>query len=304
MLRLDDVAMRYGDGPEVLHELNLTLGPGEFVYLMGPTGAGKSSLIRLLGLLQMPSQGGLTLFGRNVAGLSRDQRSALRRRIGIVFQEPRLLDHLSAYDNVALPLRINRAREDQVEGFVPELLTWFGLGAMVDVKPPNLSMGQRQLIAVARAVVIRPGLLLCDEPTSNLDSKLAGRLIHLITQLGKLGTTVVLATHNDDLVKRYQHPILRLADGRLKGRLPAPATRAAAEVTGRPRDEPAPPQPPSGPDRPAGQMMMPEPRDAVVGPPTPAAQTSHESCSTQVATTAETIVKARCLREAPSTSCV
>ena len=229
MLRLDNVAMRYGGGPEVLHELNLSLDRGEFVFLMGPTGAGKSSLLRLLGLLHMPARGEYTLFERNVASLARDELTAARRRIGIVFQDARLLDHLSAYDNVALPLRINGAEDGQIGGFVMEMLAWLGLSAAVDVKPPNLSMGQRQLIAVARAVIIRPNLLLCDEPTSNLDSKLARRLMHLFTQLRKLGTTVVLATHSDELVERYRHPVLRIADGQLRGPLPAPAALAAAE---------------------------------------------------------------------------
>jgi cell division transport system ATP-binding protein len=185
--------------------------------------------LRLLGLLQMPSRGELTLFERNVASLGRDELTASRRRIGLVFQDARLLDHLSAYDNVALPLRINGGEDEQIGGFVTEMLAWLGLSAAVDVKPPNLSMGQRQLIAVARAVIIRPNLLLCDEPTSNLDTKLARRLMHLFTQLRKLGTTVVLATHSDDLVDRYRHPVLRLADGQLRGPLPAPAALAAAE---------------------------------------------------------------------------
>ena len=110
MLRLDNVAMRYAGGVEVLHELNLSLARGELVYLMGPTGAGKSSLLRLLGLLQMPCRGELILFGRNVAQLTRDEQSACRRRIGMVFQDVRLLEHLSAYDNVALPLRLQGAQ--------------------------------------------------------------------------------------------------------------------------------------------------------------------------------------------------
>jgi cell division transport system ATP-binding protein len=229
MLRLDQVAMRYGDGPEVLHDLNLALPRGDFVFLMGPTGAGKTSLLRLLGLAQMPSRGRFTLFGREVAGLQRDELTALRRRIGTVFQDGRLLDHLSAFDNVALPLRINGGQDDQIGGFVSEMLAWLGLSAAIDAKPPTLSMGQRQLIAIARAVIIRPNLLLCDEPTSNLDNKLARRLMHLFTQLRKLGTTVVLATHSEDLVERYPHPVLRIAEGRVKGPLAAPAAMAAAE---------------------------------------------------------------------------
>jgi cell division transport system ATP-binding protein len=229
MLRLDQVAMRYGDGPEVLHDLNLGLPRGDFVFLMGPTGAGKTSLLRLLGLAQMPSRGRFTLFGREVLSLPRDELTALRRRIGMVFQDVRLLDHLSAFDNVALPLRISGGQDDQIGGFVSEMLAWLGLSAAIDAKPPTLSMGQRQLIAIARAVIIRPNLLLCDEPTSNLDNKLARRLMHLFTQLRKLGTTVVLSTHSEDLVERYPHPVLRIAEGRLKGPVPAPAAMAAAE---------------------------------------------------------------------------
>lgn len=229
MLRLDHVAMRYGDGPEVLRELNLALPRGDFVFLMGPTGAGKTSLLRLLGLLQMPSQGAFTLFGRDVSTLKRDDLTALRRRIGMVFQDVRLLDHLSAFDNVALPLRINGGQDDQIGGLVPEMLAWLGLSAVIDAKPPSLSTGQRQLIAVARAIIARPDLLLCDEPTSNLDGKLVRRLMRLFAQLCKLGTTVVVATHSEDLVERYPHPILRLAEGRLKGPFPAPAAMAAAD---------------------------------------------------------------------------
>jgi cell division transport system ATP-binding protein len=229
MIRLENVAMRYDRGPEVLHGLDLTLKRGEFVFLMGPSGAGKTSLLRLLGLLQMPCAGRFTLFDRDVGNLARDELSAFRRRIGMVFQDVRLLDHLSAFDNVALPLRISGGQDDQIGGFVSEMIAWLNLSHAIDAKPPTLSMGQRQLIAVARAVITRPNLLLCDEPTSNVDTKLARRLMHLFAQLCKLGTTVVLATHSDDLVERYPHPILHMAKGRLRGPVPAPATMAAAD---------------------------------------------------------------------------
>jgi len=229
MLRLDHVAMRYGDGPEVLRDVNLALPPGDFVFLMGPTGSGKTSLLRLLGLLERPSHGAFSLFGRDVSSLARDDLTALRRRIGMVFQEVRLLDHLSAFDNVALPLRINGGQDDQIGASVSELLAWLGLSAVVEARPPSLSMGQRQLIAVARAVIVRPNLLLCDEPTSHVDGKLARRLMHMFSQLRKLGTTVAVATHSEDLVERYPHPILRLDRGRLKRPVPAPAAMAAAD---------------------------------------------------------------------------
>lgn len=229
MLRLEHVAMRYDIGPDVLHDVNVSLNQGRFVFVMGPSGAGKTSPLRMLALLHKPARGRLTMFDQDVAGLSRNQLVALRRRIGMVFQDVRLLDHLSAFDNVALPLRINGGQDDQIRDCVSEMLTWLGLGEAIEAKPPTLSMGQRQLVTVARAVITRPNLLLCDEPTSNVDTKLARRLMHLFSQLCKLGTTVVLATHSEELVQRYPHPVLHIAKGRLRDPSPAPATAAAAE---------------------------------------------------------------------------
>lgn len=229
MLRLEHVALRYGEGPEVLRNVNLTLQRGEFVFVMGPSGAGKTSLLRMLALLHMPSAGRLILFGEDVAQLKRDRLAAMRRRIGMVFQDVRLIDHLSAFDNVALPLRINGGQGEQIGSVVSEMLTWLGLGEVVDAKPATLSMGQRQLVSVARAVIARPNLLLADEPTSNMDGKLARRLMRLFTQLCNLGTTVVLSTHSEDLVERYPHPMLHLVDGRLRGPAQAPSILAAAD---------------------------------------------------------------------------
>jgi cell division transport system ATP-binding protein len=183
----------------------------------------------MLALLHRPSAGQLSLFGEDVAQLSRDRLAALRRRIGMVFQDVRLIDHLSAFDNVALPLRINGGQREQIGSVVSEMLAWLGLGDVLHDRPAVLSMGQRQLVSVARAVITRPNLLLADEPTSNMDTKLARRLMHLFTQLCKLGTTVVLSTHSEDLVERYPHPILRIADGRLRGPVQPSSTLAAAD---------------------------------------------------------------------------
>lgn len=229
MLQLENVATRYGRGPEILHDINLGVRRGDFFFVMGPTGAGKTSLLRVLGLMQPPSRGRVLMFDRDVAEMSRDEVTGLRRRLGMVFQDFRLLDHLSAFDNVALPLRINGGQDEQIGSFVPEMLAWLGLSEVIDAKPPNLSMGQRQLVAIARAVVTRPNLLLCDEPTSNIDSKLSRRLMHLFTQLSKLGTAIVISTHYEELVARYPHPVVHMAKGRISAPEPAPARLAAAE---------------------------------------------------------------------------
>ena len=207
--------MRYGVAGDVLRDIDLTLPVGSFHFLVGPSGAGKTSLLRLLSLSHPPSRGTITLFGRDVSKLGREDAGVVRRRIGVVFQDLRLLDHLSAFENAALPLRIAGASQTQIASYVTEMLTWFGLGEMLDARPESLSMGQRQMVAVARAVVCRPSLLLADEPTSNLDPARAERLMHLFIQLHKLGTAVMLATHSQDLLRRYPFPVITMAAGRL-----------------------------------------------------------------------------------------
>lgn len=220
-VRVRDVAMRYGDGPEVLRDLSFTLAEGSFHFLTGPSGAGKTSLLRLMYLAHRPSRGAITLFGRDIAATPRRELPALRRRIGVVFQDFRLFDHLSAVDNVALPLRVAGAKESEVREHVAELLSWVGLGDRLDVRPPRLSDGEKQRVAIARAVINRPRLLLADEPTGNIDPERGCRLMYLFEELNKLGTTVVIATHNRELLKRFRHPVLRLDGGALRGG-PAP----------------------------------------------------------------------------------
>lgn len=168
-------------------------------------------------LAHRPSRGRIALFGRDTAAAKRYELPALRRRVGVVFQDFRLLDHLSTLDNVALPLRVGGANEADVQKFVPDLLTWVGLAEHVHAKPPTLSGGQKQRVAIARAVIGRPELLLADEPTGNVDDHIAMRLMYLFEELNKLGTTVVIATHNQNLVARLPYPRLHLEDGRLTG---------------------------------------------------------------------------------------
>lgn len=213
LVRFEDVALRYGAGPDVLRNVSFHLEPGSFHFLAGPSGAGKSSLLKVMYLAQRPSSGRVHLFGRNVDSLSRQETAFMRRRIGVVFQDFRLLDHLTALENVALPLKVSGQHDDRVQQHVAELLAWVGLADQIHAFPPTLSGGQQQRVAIARAVVARPSLLLADEPTGNVDDRIAVRLLYLFEELNKLGTTIIIATHNESLVSRFSHPVLSLTGG-------------------------------------------------------------------------------------------
>jgi len=210
--------MHYGTGEEILRNISFDLTPGSFHFLTGPSGAGKSSLLKLMYLAERPTHGWIQLFGEDVTALSHHALPALRRRIGIVFQDFRLLDHLSAMENVSLPLRLAGAKKKQTAEHVAELLKWVGLTDQINAKPPTLSGGQKQRLAIARAVISRPSLLLADEPTGNVDEQSAMRILHLFEELNKIGTTVIIATHNEALVGRFQHPQLHLENGELTPR--------------------------------------------------------------------------------------
>jgi cell division transport system ATP-binding protein len=207
--------LRYGLGSEVLRDLTFKIEPHSFQFLTGPSGAGKTSLLRLLLLSLKPTRGLITLFDQDVATLSKDALAALRRRIGIVFQDFRLLDHLTTYENVALPLRVQGQRESSYRQQVTELLQWVGLGERIWALPPVLSGGEKQRAAIARAVIARPHLLLADEPTGNVDPNLAQRLLRLFVELHKSGTSVVIATHDIALMDQYDARRLVLHEGRM-----------------------------------------------------------------------------------------
>lgn len=217
VLEFQGVAMRYGRAPEVLRDIHLTLPKGSFHFLTGPSGAGKSSLLKLIYLAHEPSRGLIRLFGRDIATLSRDELPWVRRRIGVVYQEYRLLDHLSALDNAALPLRIAGRRAEIYRDDVAELLSWVGLGGRINALPPTLSGGEKQRLAIARAVVARPEILLADEPTGNVDPEMGSRILRLLLELNRQGTTVLVSTHDLTLVERAGMPVLRLDGGKLSG---------------------------------------------------------------------------------------
>ena len=213
ILRFDNVGLRYGMGPEVLQDVSFALPSAGFRWLMGPSGAGKTSLMRLMYLAQKPTRGLMSMFGRDINGMPRSARPALRRRIGVVFQDFLLLDHLSVFDNVALPLRVQQVPEADIRRDVTELLTWVGLAEHLSARPPTLSGGQKQRVAIARAVVGRPDLLLADEPTGNVDDRIAMRLLYLFEELNKLGTSVVIASHSEALAARFPRPRLFIDKG-------------------------------------------------------------------------------------------
>jgi cell division transport system ATP-binding protein len=230
MIRFEHVGLRYGIGPEVLSDISFTLEPGSFHFLSGHSGAGKTSLMTLMYLGRRPTRGLITMFGNNINGMTRAQLAPIRQRIGVVFQDFRLMPHLSAFDNVALPLRIQGKPEKEVKTNVTELLDWVGLGEQKNALPNTLSGGQQQRIAIARAVITRPRLLLADEPTGNLDDEIGYRLMSLFEQLNRMGTTIVIATHNQQIMDRFAHIRLVLDKGGLRTEAPKAAKKAAGGV--------------------------------------------------------------------------
>ena len=215
MVRFENVGLRYGLGQEILRDLTFRIDSHSFQFLTGPSGAGKTSLLRMLFLSLRPSRGLATIFGHDVATLSKDALSTLRRRIGIVFQDFRLLDHMTTFENVALPLRILGQSVQSYRAEVVELLNWVGLGERIEALPPVLSGGEKQRAAIARAVIARPQLLLADEPTGNVDPNLAQRLLRLFVELHRSGTSVVIATHDIALMDQFDARRLVLHEGRL-----------------------------------------------------------------------------------------
>ena len=216
MIQFEDVGLSYGDGPSVLKNLSFRIAPGSFHFLTGPSGSGKTSLLRLLLLSRRPSAGRIVMFGDDTTGLTGDSLLAVRRRIGIVFQEFRLLDHLTTYENVALPLRVQGLPDSAYRENVTELLEWVGLGERMQALPDVLSGGEKQRAAIARAVISKPELLLADEPTGNVDPELSERLMHLFAELNRMGTTVIVATHETMLLDKFSVPRMQLSDGKVR----------------------------------------------------------------------------------------
>ena len=215
MIHFENVGLRYGMGPEVLRDLTFDIPKRSFQFLTGPSGAGKTTLMRLLFMSLKPTRGLIRMFDRDISMIAGEELPLLRRRIGIVFQDFRLIDHMTTYENVALPLRVRGKDEASYRSDVIELLKWVGLGERINVLPPVLSGGEKQRVAIARALIDQPEVLLADEPTGNVDPPMAQRLLNLFTELNRLGTAVVIATHDLTLMDRVDARRMILSEGRL-----------------------------------------------------------------------------------------
>jgi cell division transport system ATP-binding protein len=215
VVRFDGVSMRYGRDPETLKDISFELPRGSFHFLTGASGSGKSTLLKLIYLAERSSRGRIELFGRDLAGVKRGERPLMRRRIGVVFQEFRLLEHMSTFDNAALAPRIGGRKSAAYRTDVAERLAWVGLGGRMHAMPAALSGGEKQRLAIARAIVNRPDILLADEPTGNVDTAMGLRILRLFNELNRMGATVLIASHDEDLVARSGKPVLHLEEGRL-----------------------------------------------------------------------------------------
>ena len=213
-VQLDRVSLRYDSSEDVLSDVSLRFEKGSFTFLTGASGAGKTSLLRLIYLALAPSTGEVTLFGRRTSDISREELAAMRRRVGMVFQDFRLLDHLTAFENAALPRRVQGLKEKSYRSDVEDLLSWVGLGERMDAFPATLSGGEQQRVAIARALVNKPDLIIADEPTGNVDPDMSHRILRLFAELNKrLGTTVIIATHDLNVIRDFDMPVLRVQNG-------------------------------------------------------------------------------------------
>lgn len=216
VIKFDNISLAYEDGEDVLRNVSFEMGAGEFRFLTGTSGAGKTSLLKLIYLAHQPTGGRMSLFGEDVTDAPRSALPPLRRRIGVVFQEFRLLAHLTAFENVALPMRVAGINQSQYREDVRELLNWVGLGDRMDALPQTLSGGEKQRVALARALVSKPDLILADEPTGNVDPAMGEKIMRLFVELNRLGASVIIATHDLHLVDVLAKPTLRLEQGRLR----------------------------------------------------------------------------------------
>ena len=215
ILRLSHISLRYDRHKEIFSDLNWSIPAGQLCFLTGPSGIGKTSLLRMISLDQTPNRGHIYLFGQDVTQASPLQAHNLRRQIGLVTQDFNLIDDLNVFENIALPLRVTGARRDSYASDVADLMNWVGLGRRMGAYPATLSAGEKQRTAIARAIITRPKILLADEPTGNVDPDMAQRLLRLFIEMNRLGTSVVIATHNETLLKQYNTDVYAIREGKI-----------------------------------------------------------------------------------------
>ncbi len=215
VVRFERVGVRYNRGPEILSDVNMRLRRGSFTFLTGASGAGKSTLLKLCYLTLKHSRGLINLFEQDVSVMSRAEQQSTKRKIGVVLQDFHLIDHLSVFENVALPLRVMEEVRSEYTQDVVELLQWVGLGHRMEAMPQTLSGGEKQRAAIARAVIAKPDLLIADEPTGNVDPVIGRRLLRLFSEMNRMGTTILIATHDISLIREIQADIVRIENGQL-----------------------------------------------------------------------------------------
>ncbi len=215
MLSCQNLSYSYQDEEYILKDVSLNIPQGQFCFLTGASGAGKSTLLKLLSMECNPTGGHVSLFGTNTNNLLREEKTLVRRKLGRVFQDFQLFNHLTIEENVALPLKVLGVDKKTIRKNVRELLHWIGLKYHRDSYPPVLSGGEKQRVAIARAIINKPDIIFADEPTGNLDPELSVKLMYLFEELNKDGTTVIFATHDHHLVENSDHSVMRLEDGRV-----------------------------------------------------------------------------------------
>jgi len=215
VIKLSHIGLRYDGGPEILTDVSLALEAGSFHYLTGASGSGKTSLMRMLSIGMLPTRGDIDVFGQDVMTLSRGKRAQIRRQIGVIFQDFRLISHLSLYDNIAMPLRLANISETKIKNAVEDIAKWIGLKDYLQSKPPFLSGGQQQRVAIARAVITKPKILIADEPTGSLDSLMGDKIMMLFEELNKQGTAILVATHDKSMMEKFNHPQIKLRAGHI-----------------------------------------------------------------------------------------
>ena len=215
ILRLEHISLRYDRTKEIFSDLNWSIPAGRLCFLTGPSGIGKTSLLRLISLDQTPNRGHIYLFGQDVTQAAHLQVHQLQRQIGIVTQDFKLIDDLNVFENIALPLRVTGASRDSYASDVADLMNWVELGSRMAAYPATLSAGEKQRIAIARAIITRPKILLADEPTGNVDPEMARRLLRLFVEMNRLGTSVIIATHNQALLQQYNADVFAIQDGKI-----------------------------------------------------------------------------------------